>query len=132
MESIPKPDLTQQNFRNCATRQVTDALILVIKLVGAGRFELPTPTTPLWCATRLRYAPTLCLSPLLQELETPRHYGEMRRNAARARIVVNRHRVCQWFRGIIASVRNLMSPILSLQPYIGMFDQCAGSTRRTA
>ena len=27
-------------------------------MVGAGRFELPTPTTPLWCATRLRYAPT--------------------------------------------------------------------------
>ena len=26
-------------------------------LVGARRFELPTPTTPLWCATRLRYAP---------------------------------------------------------------------------
>ncbi len=26
-------------------------------LVGAGRFELPTPTTPLWCATKLRYAP---------------------------------------------------------------------------
>jgi hypothetical protein len=28
-------------------------------MVGAGRFELPTPTTPLWCATRLRYAPTI-------------------------------------------------------------------------
>ena len=27
-------------------------------MVGAGGFELPTPTTPLWCATRLRYAPT--------------------------------------------------------------------------
>ena len=26
-------------------------------MVGAGRFELPTPTTPLWCATKLRYAP---------------------------------------------------------------------------
>ncbi len=31
---------------------------LAISMVGAGRFELPTPTTPLWCATRLRYAPT--------------------------------------------------------------------------
>ena len=30
----------------------------ISKLVGARRFELPTPTTPLWCATRLRYAPT--------------------------------------------------------------------------
>ncbi len=26
-------------------------------LVGARGFEPPTPTTPLWCATRLRYAP---------------------------------------------------------------------------
>ena len=28
-------------------------------MVGAARFELATPTTPLWCATRLRYAPTV-------------------------------------------------------------------------
>ncbi len=28
-------------------------------MVGARGFEPPTPTTPLWCATRLRYAPTL-------------------------------------------------------------------------
>ena len=27
-------------------------------MVGARGFEPPTPTTPLWCATRLRYAPT--------------------------------------------------------------------------
>ena len=26
-------------------------------MVGARGFEPPTPTTPLWCATRLRYAP---------------------------------------------------------------------------
>jgi hypothetical protein len=26
-------------------------------MVGTVRFELTTPTTPLWCATRLRYAP---------------------------------------------------------------------------
>ncbi len=30
-------------------------------LVGARGFEPPTPTTPLWCATRLRYAPTAAL-----------------------------------------------------------------------
>jgi hypothetical protein len=30
----------------------------VLHLVGARGFEPPTPTTPLWCATRLRYAPT--------------------------------------------------------------------------
>ncbi len=29
-----------------------------IKMVGARGFEPPTPTTPLWCATKLRYAPT--------------------------------------------------------------------------
>ena len=28
------------------------------EMVGTVRFELTTPTTPLWCATRLRYAPT--------------------------------------------------------------------------
>ena len=28
-----------------------------MKMVGARGFEPPTPTTPLWCATRLRYAP---------------------------------------------------------------------------
>src|SRR5690606_2627225 len=33
------------------------------ELVGAARFELATPTTPLWCATRLRYAPTGGLLP---------------------------------------------------------------------
>ncbi len=27
-------------------------------MVGAKGFEPSTPTTPLWCATRLRYAPT--------------------------------------------------------------------------
>ena len=48
-------------------------------MVGAGRFELPTPTTPLWCATRLRYAPTETegessrLKPLLQGGHDNRH-----------------------------------------------------------
>ena len=28
------------------------------ELVGTVRFELTTPSTPCWCATRLRYAPT--------------------------------------------------------------------------
>ena len=31
---------------------------LLEDLVGARRFELPTPCTPCRCATRLRYAPT--------------------------------------------------------------------------
>ena len=28
-----------------------------VLIVGATRFELATPTTPLWCATGLRHAP---------------------------------------------------------------------------
>lgn len=28
-------------------------------MVGAKGFEPSTPTTPLWCATKLRYAPTV-------------------------------------------------------------------------
>jgi hypothetical protein len=31
---------------------------LVLKVVGARRFELPTPCTQNRCATRLRHAPT--------------------------------------------------------------------------
>ena len=34
----------------------------LILLVGAGRFERPTPCAQGRCATRLRYAPTLYLS----------------------------------------------------------------------
>ncbi len=41
-------------------KQLYKLLILKGFLVGARGFEPPTPTTPLWCATRLRYAPT-CL-----------------------------------------------------------------------
>ena len=41
------------------------------KLVGAGRFELPTPTTPLWCATRLRYAPTGTTHYVLEQFQLP-------------------------------------------------------------
>jgi hypothetical protein len=33
--------------------------IRLIRLVGAGRFERPTPCAQGRCATRLRYAPTL-------------------------------------------------------------------------
>jgi hypothetical protein len=54
----------------------------VIVLVGAGRFERPTPCAQGRCATRLRYAPTLYLSdskllpramqrPLLQPWQNP-------------------------------------------------------------
>ena len=34
---------------------------LLILLVGAGRFERPTPCAQGRCATRLRYAPTISL-----------------------------------------------------------------------
>ena len=36
---------------------------LLVSLVGAGRFERPTPCAQGRCATRLRYAPTLLLPP---------------------------------------------------------------------
>ena len=34
-------------------------------MVGAKGFEPSTPTTPLWCATKLRYAPTVRTEPLV-------------------------------------------------------------------
>src|SRR5579884_4225446 len=37
----------------------------MIPLVGAGRFERPTPCAQGRCATRLRYAPTFCASLIL-------------------------------------------------------------------
>ena len=48
---------------------------LSLIMVGAARFELATPTTPLWCATRLRYAPTVsahhtCSSVIRKESES--------------------------------------------------------------
>ena len=33
-------------------------IFLWLKMVGARGFEPPTTTPPVWCATRLRYAPT--------------------------------------------------------------------------
>ena len=38
-----------------------NGLIYLILLVGAGRFERPTPCAQGRCATRLRYAPTFYL-----------------------------------------------------------------------
>jgi hypothetical protein len=32
----------------------------VLKMVGPTGFEPATPTTPRWCATRLRHGPTAC------------------------------------------------------------------------
>jgi hypothetical protein len=44
-------------------RRLIDAgHIFLILLVGAGRFERPTPCAQGRCATRLRYAPTMYLS----------------------------------------------------------------------
>ena len=39
-------------------REARNARICLIALVGAGRFELPTPCAQGRCATRLRYPPT--------------------------------------------------------------------------
>jgi hypothetical protein len=44
----------------------------MILLVGAGRFERPTPCAQGRCATRLRYAPTVNYSPSLKHFRHPR------------------------------------------------------------
>src|SRR5690348_2693563 len=48
------------------------------RLVGARGFEPPTPTTPLWCATRLRYAPTYAHDSILTP---PTSSGERHRRS---------------------------------------------------
>ena len=49
--------IEHENRREAGVLRALDA-----KLVGTEGFEPPTPTTPLWCATRLRYAPTRTLN----------------------------------------------------------------------
>ena len=39
--------------------KLTNLLKPLLYMVGTERFELSTPSTPCWCATRLRYAPTI-------------------------------------------------------------------------
>jgi hypothetical protein len=43
------------------------------ELVGAGRFERPTPCAQGRCATRLRYAPTFCASLILNHFPNFRY-----------------------------------------------------------
>ena len=43
-------------------------------MVGAGRFERPTPCAQGRCATRLRYAPTFVASLILDHLRNLRHF----------------------------------------------------------
>src|SRR6266508_7052153 len=47
--------------------------ICLILLVGAGRFERPTPCAQGRCATRLRYAPTLSTLLILKCFSGPRN-----------------------------------------------------------
>ena len=57
---------------NGTLRLLENVFKLLILLVGAGRFERPTPCAQGRCATRLRYAPTFYLSdskPLLGEAQ---------------------------------------------------------------
>jgi hypothetical protein len=42
------------------------------RLVGAGRFERPTPCAQGRCATRLRYAPTITALLILKHFRTKR------------------------------------------------------------
>ena len=58
--STPPARLTGRDGAPIRVRRVRG-----IRVVGARRFELPTPCTPCRCATRLRYAPT----------ETPHYTG---------------------------------------------------------
>ncbi len=57
MTNSPKHSTDKERFRTSPRR---DLLIhgKLILLVGAGRFERPTPCAQGRCATRLRYAPT--------------------------------------------------------------------------
>ena len=50
-----------ENAPKCTVRLLEDVSKLLKKLVGAGRFERPTPCAQGRCATGLRYAPTLKL-----------------------------------------------------------------------
>ena len=56
----PKRIKTPRCGRSCGQEGVASAChpIKLISLVGAGRFERPTPCAQGRCATRLRYAPT--------------------------------------------------------------------------
>src|ERR1017187_4917934 len=44
-------------------------LQVIDSMVGAGRFERPTPCAQGRCATRLRYAPTFCASLILNHFQ---------------------------------------------------------------
>src|SRR5438132_8622329 len=51
----------------------TDGHIPLILMVGAGRFERPTPCAQGRCATRLRYAPTFYASLILNHFPNFRY-----------------------------------------------------------
>jgi hypothetical protein len=40
------------------SKESTFRNLLILKMVGTGRFELPTPRTPSECSTRLSHVPT--------------------------------------------------------------------------
>jgi hypothetical protein len=52
------PAVFQQSALKCTDRPTVMLSKLLEDLVGAGRFERPTPCAQGRCATRLRYAPT--------------------------------------------------------------------------
>ena len=59
-----------------------DGCIFLILLVGAGRFELPTPCAQGRCATRLRYAPTFEASLILNHVPWGGNIHQNRRSTA--------------------------------------------------
>ena len=53
--SITRPNSAKKNPSESLTRE---EYFFRLKMVGARGFEPPTTTPQVWCATRLRYAPT--------------------------------------------------------------------------
>jgi hypothetical protein len=47
-----------QKFVCRMIKESTFRNLLILKMVGTGRFELPTPRTPSECSTRLSHVPT--------------------------------------------------------------------------
>src|ERR1035437_595537 len=69
-----------------------DGRNLLILLVGAGRFERPTPCAQGRCATRLRYAPTFCASLILNHFPNFRYRPACPNRAKTPATVTKPHR----------------------------------------
>ena len=60
VEPATNPFLTAKVQTMCLVSDANHALVYILgKLVGTAGFEPATTTPPVWCATRLRYAPKM-------------------------------------------------------------------------